>query len=299
MAAHARDKVNREAGTKRLLAHAMFTPGYPNWLENLDRALELKPDSMKGYTVGDNTHKETSRYPWRMDDEKLTYEAYEKFVKAGIKNVCVHKGLFSDATEKRFPHLRPYADVRDVGKAAKDWPQLNFIIYHGAYRHVGGDPAQAMAEFDTTGRSSWVSDMADIPAQYGVTNVYADLGQLFAHSTVSQPRLCAALMGIMIKGMGADHVIWGTDAVWTGSPQWQIEGLRRLEIPEDMQKKHGFAPLGAADGPIKTAIFGENVARLYGYRRTAGLDRFDRLKAEYDERGARPSNRRYGFVTAG
>ena len=299
MAAEARDKVNREAGTKRLLAHAMFTPGYPNWLENLDRALELKPDSMKGYTVGDNTHKETSRYPWRMDDEKLTYAAYEKFVKAGIKNVCVHKGLFSDATEKRFPHLRPYADVRDVGKAAKDWPQLNFIIYHGAYRHVGGDPAQAMAEFDTTGRSSWVSDMADIPAQYGVTNVYADLGQLFAHSTVSQPRLCAALMGIMIKGMGADHVIWGTDAVWTGSPQWQIEGLRRLEIPEDMQKKHGFAPLGAADGPVKTAIFGENVARLYGYQRTAGLDRFDRLKAEYDERGARPSNRRYGFVTAG
>ncbi len=299
MAAEAREKVNREAGTKRLLAHAMFTPGYPNWLENLDRALELKPDSMKGYTVGDNTHKETSRYPWRMDDEKLTYRAYEKFVKAGIKNVCVHKGLFSDATEKRFPHLRPYADVRDVGKAAKDWPQLNFIIYHGAYRHVGGDPAQAMAEFDTTGRSSWISDMADIPAQYGVTNVYADLGQLFAHSTVSQPRLCAALMGIMIKGMGADHVIWGTDAVWTGSPQWQIEGLRRLDIPEDMQKKHGFAPLGAADGPVKTAIFGENVARLYGYQRTAGLDRFDRLKAEYDERGARPSNRRYGFVTAG
>ena len=299
MAAEAREKVNREAGTRRMLAHAMFTPGYPNWLEKLDRALALKPDSMKGYTVGDNTHKESSRYPWRMDDEKLTYAAYEKFVKAGIKNVCVHKGLFSDATEKRFPNLRPYADVRDVGKAAKDWPQLNFIIYHGAYRHVGGDPAQAMAEFDTTGRSSWVSDMADIPAQFGVTNVYADLGQLFAHSTVSQPRLCAALMGIMVKGMGADHVIWGTDAVWTGSPQWQIEGLRRLEIPEDMQKKHGFQPLGAADGPVKTAIFGENVARLYGYRRTAGLDRFDRLKAEYNERGARPSNRRYGFVAAG
>ena len=32
---------------------------------------------------------------------------------------------------------------------------------------------------------------------------------------------------------------------------WQIEGLRRLEIPEAMQKKHGFAPLGPADGPVK------------------------------------------------
>ncbi len=60
----------------------------------------------------------------------------------------------------------------------------------------------------------------------------------------------------MIKGLGVDHVIWGTDAVWTGSPQWQIEGLRRLEIPEEMQKKHGFKPLGAADGPVKNAIFG-------------------------------------------
>jgi hypothetical protein len=45
----------------------------------------------------------------------------------------------------------------------------------------------------------------------------------------------------------------------------QIEGLRRLEIPKDMQRKHGFAPLGAADGPVKTAIVGENVARLYRY----------------------------------
>ena len=70
-------------------------------------------------------------------------------------------------------------------------------------------------------------------------------------------------MGTLIKGLGADHVCWGTDALWTGAPQWQIEGLRRLEIPEDMQKKYGFAPLGAADGPVKTAIFGGNNARLY------------------------------------
>ena len=48
--------------------------------------------------------------------------------------------------------------------------------------------------------------------------------------------------------MGADHVCWGTDAIWTGSPQWQIEALRRLEIPEDLQKKYGLAPLGPADG---------------------------------------------------
>jgi hypothetical protein len=92
--------------------------------------------------------------------------------------------------------------------------------------------------------------------------------------------------------MGADHVIWGTDAVWTGSPQWQIEGLRRLEIPEDMQRQHGFAPLGAADGAVKNAILGENVARLYRYNRhaeLAGPNRLAELKSEYERRGPRPS----------
>ena len=42
-----------------------------------------------------------------------------------------------------------------------------------------------------------------------------------------------------------------------------IEALRRLEIPEDMQKKHGFAPLGPADGVVKNKIFGLNTAKLY------------------------------------
>jgi hypothetical protein len=72
------------------------------------------------------------------------------------------------------------------------------------------------------------------------------------------------LLGTLIKGMGADHVLWGTDSVWYGSPQWQIEALRRIEIPEDLRSKHGFAALGAADGPIKNALLGYNAARLYG-----------------------------------
>lgn len=294
-----RDKVNKEAGTRRMLAHYTITPGWDRWLDGIDRAVaEFKPDSWKGYTIGDNTHKDLARHPWRLDDEKLVYPAYEKFVKSGIRNVCVHKGLFAPSVERQFPNLRPYVDASDVGQAAKDWPQLNFIIYHSAYRHVGGSPAEAMKEWDETGRISWVSDLADIPAKYGVSNVYGDLGQLFAFSTVVQPRLAAALMGTLVKGLGHDHVIWGTDAVWTGSPQWQIEGLRRLEIPDDMQKQHGFAPLGPADGPVKTAIFGGNVAKLYAYERRAELaqDRFAAAKLDYELSGEGRSNLRYGYV---
>ena len=302
MKAEARARVNRDAGSRRMLSHAIFTPGQPGWLESIDRVIaDLKPDSFKGYTIGDNTNKATGKYPWRMDDEKVAYKGYEKFQKAGLVNVCVHKGLFPPSVEQQFPHLLAYSDVRDVGKAAKDWPQLNFVIYHSAYRFAGGGRVEdAWDQFEKTGRIEWVTDFAEIPAKYGVTNVYADLGQIFAQSTVADPRVCAAMLGQLIRGLGADHVVWGTDAIWTGSPQWQIEAMRRLEIPEDMQKKYGFQPLGPADGRVKTAIFGENNARIYKYeqkpRAALATDRIARLREEYENGGGARSNLRYGYV---
>jgi predicted TIM-barrel fold metal-dependent hydrolase len=296
-----REMVNKESGSRRMMAHFTITPGQPGWLEKVDEAVErFKPDSWKGYTVGDNTHKELAAYPWHADDQKLMYPFYEKIAKTGIRNVCIHKGLFAPAVAEKFPRLLPYADVSDIGRAAKDWPQLNFLVYHSGYRWVGGNPADGMAEFDKTGRSSWVSDLAEIPEKYGVNNVYGDLGQLFAWTSVAEPRLSAALMGMLIKGLGVDRVVWGTDAVWTGAPQWQIEGLRRLEIPEDMQKKYGFQPLGPADGAVKTAVFSGNTARLYGLEKHAELlnqDRFAALKADYQANGPGRSNLRYGYVS--
>jgi uncharacterized protein len=303
MMAQTRAKVNGAAGSTRLMSHAIFTPGRPGWLDDLDRALALKPDSMKGYTVGDNTHKELAQYPWRMDDEKVTYLGYEKMQKAGIKNVCVHKGLFPPSLDSKFPRLRPYADVSDVGKAANDWPQLNFVIYHSGYRNIGGggdDAAEAWEHVQKTGRNDWVSDLAEIPSKYGVTNVYGDLGQVFASSTVAQPKLAAFIVGTLVKGLGVDRVVWGTDALWTGSPQWQIEGLRRLEIPKDMQEQFGLKPLGPADGPVKTAIFSGNSTRIYNYKAPAHwakMDRFAILRDEYLKAGPHRTNLRYGYVT--
>jgi predicted TIM-barrel fold metal-dependent hydrolase len=132
-----------------------------------------------------------------------------------------------------------------------------------------------------------------------VNNVYADLGQIFAQTTVADPRVCAAMLGQLIRGLGADHVVWGTDAIWTGSPQWQIEALRRLEIPEDMQKTYGFKPLGPADGAVKSAILGENNARLYKYDMRAALstDRVAAARAVYERSGPGRSNLRYGYVS--
>ena len=150
MKAEARAKVNREAGSRRMLSHAIFTPGQPGWLEAVDRAIaELKPDSFKGYTIGDNTNKADRQVPVAAGRREGRLPGYEKFAKAGLVNVCVHKGLFPPSVEKQFPHLLAYSDVRDVGQAAKDWPQLNFIIYHSAYRFAGRRHAGR-----TRGRSS-------------------------------------------------------------------------------------------------------------------------------------------------
>jgi predicted TIM-barrel fold metal-dependent hydrolase len=300
----ARAKVNDAAGSRRCLSHMIFAPGYDGWMDEVERCLEQdKPDSAKGYTVGDNTNKHLARRPWRMDDEKLVYPFYERLLKAGVDIVCVHKGLFPPATAAQFPNLLPFAGVDDLGRAARDWPQIRFVIYHSAYRWTGpGNATRGLEQFEATGRVEWTSDLAEIPAKFGVSNVYGDLGQIFAQTTVMEPRLCAALMGTLVKGLGADHVVWGTDAVWTGAPQWQIEAFRRLEIPEDMVKKHGFAPLGPGDGPLKTAILGGNSVKMYRYetkKAELGRDRFAAYKARYLEEGAEPSNLRYGYVMPG
>jgi uncharacterized protein len=299
-----RNAVNQFAGSKRLMSHFIITPGQPGWLDAIDRGIEeLRPDTFKGYTIGDNMNKGTSRYPWKLDDEKLVYPAYEKFVKAGIRNVAVHKGIFTLSDQKRFPGLIDYAKVDDVGKAAKDWPQLNFLIFHAGYRYVGQEEAGSLfAKFHDTGRMDWVNDLAEIPQKYGVDNVYGEIGATFAALCVTDPRAAAALMGILIKGLGADHVLWGTDSIWFGSPQWQIEAMRRLEIPEDLQRKHGFAPLGDARGKVKSQIFGHNTARLFnleGVYTSWSHDRMQQLKQSYLSSGGERSNRVYGYIRKG
>jgi uncharacterized protein len=65
--------------------------------------------------------------------------------------------------------------------------------------------------------------------------------------------------------------------------------------------KYGFAPLGPAEGAVKTAIFSGNNARLYGIdAKVAAMhasgDQFAAMKSEYEKNGAEPSNLRYVYV---
>ena len=295
--------VNKLAGTRRMLGHHVITPGQPGWMEEVDKAFEkgARMDGWKAYTIGDPLSPKTE-HPYRLDDEELMYPFFEKAVKHGKVNFACHKGLMPADYETSWADKWQYNTVWDVAKAAKDWPDINFIIYHSGMRPFLEDPSAVLDEFEATGELKWASDLARIPAEHGVTNVYGELGTTFANSCVTHPRLAAAVLGTLIKGLGVDKIVWGTDSVFYGSPQWQIEALRRLEIPEDMQEKHGFAPLGDADGFVKNTIFGLNSARLFKVNLRADLDAMEndgiqQLKTDFALLDGIRDNVRYGYVS--
>ena len=290
MKREAADAVNTLAGSTRLLPQAVFAPGMPGWLDDLDAAIGLGPASWKGYTVGDP--QAVSKYTYRLDDEKLVYPAYEKMLKAGITTVTIHKGLMPADYLESAPMWR-HATVDDLPKAAKDWPELTFVIYHAAIRPGIRVDAEHLAQVEASGYIPWVTDLARIPEEHGVANVAADLGTVFAASCVQHPRHAAMILGTLIQGLGADNVYWGTDSVWHGSPQWQLEAFRRLEIPEDLRERFGYAPLGGPRSVTRDKVLGLNAARLYGLdpkaaKVLAAADRMAAMRAEYVASGRRP-----------
>src|SRR5713101_7176506 len=191
--AMARASINKISGSRRLLGHSVFTPKRTGWMDEVDRCLTtIKPDSWKGYTIGDPLFPSKQQSYWRLDDDKLVYPFYEKISKSGINTVCIHKGLLPADYEKSWPGVWEYATVKDLGKAAKDWPQINFVIYHSALRAFLESPDAVVAEFEKTGHIKWATDLAEIPSKYGVTNVYGEIGTSFATCAVANPRFAAA-----------------------------------------------------------------------------------------------------------
>jgi predicted TIM-barrel fold metal-dependent hydrolase len=114
----------------------------------------------------------------------------------------------------------------------------------------------------------------------------------------TNPTACAHLLGQVVDAFGADHVLWGTDSIWYGTPQWQIDAFRRFEIPQALIDRHGYAPLTRA---VKEQIFGVNAARLFGVdvnakRNEIPTDYLTRVKMAYLDDGRHPSHRWYGWV---
>ena len=54
--------------------------------------------------------------------------------------------------------------------------------------------------------------------------------------------------------------MWGTDAIWYGSPQAQIMAMRAFQITPEYQDLYHY-PASTSD--VKAGIFGLNAARLF------------------------------------
>jgi predicted TIM-barrel fold metal-dependent hydrolase len=291
--ARTRNLVNELTHSQRMLCHGLFSPdlGTKN-LENMHRQAELlKIDAWKGYTgQGLGADKDG----WWMDDEKIAYPALEySRDKLKIRNICLHKGMAIGVFNE--PHCHP----RDMVKASKDFPELNFLLYHAGLKSVEDALPAAEDGFSRNPYVPWVSDLCEYRRKNPqMTNVHMELGTSFGAMVVSHPMLAAHVLGMMIQTFGDDHVLWGTDSIWWGSPQWQIESLRRLEMPELLMKRFGYAPLTTE---VKAKIFGLNAARLYGIdpgakRNPVPGDYVDRLRKQYAGSGPIPSNTQYGWV---
>jgi predicted TIM-barrel fold metal-dependent hydrolase len=289
-----RAEVNGLARSRRIISHGLFSPDLgQSDLEAMHKQFEtMKVEAWKGYPgqpLADGS------VGWWMDDEKVAYPSYEYSRKIGIKNICVHKGLPLPGWE--VDHSSP----KDVEKAAKDFPDLNFLIYHAGFKGVRDAMPAVQDDFKKITDVPWISDLCAMRKRnLKMKNVYMDLGTTFGMTAITQPKLCAYMLGLMIQAFGEDHVLWGTDSIWWGSPQWQIEAFKRLQMPEDLMKRFGFKPLTAK---VKDKIFGLNSARVYGIDVKAKMnaipsDYVSKLKAKYRAEGGGPSNTQYGWIRA-
>jgi predicted TIM-barrel fold metal-dependent hydrolase len=290
--------VNDLAGSRRVLSHGLLRPNLgKKELEEMERQVkDLKIDAWKMYTGA-----ELGEKAWFLDDEKVAYPFWEKTKKFGIQNLCVHKGLPLGAfNEKACTPL-------DVEKAAKDWPELNFIIYHSGFRGFGflgrgtGKKVKDPAKNDPQ-EIPWISDILRILKRNPkIKNVYFELGSTFNMlSGPRDPSLAMHMLGQMIQVAGPDHILWGTDSIWGGSPQHQIERFRRLKIKDELIERYKYPQLTKH---IKEQILGLNAAKLFGIdpkarRRAIKADKLTRLRDEYRQNPA-PSNTQYGWVWVG
>jgi len=269
-----RDFVNKISGSPRMLAHGQLYPGKRSLYFMEQQVAENRPDSWKGYTVATSAkvddNPDSLMRMWRLDDETIAYPTYDFIMRQrdqlrrhpGFRNICIHKG-FSPA-----PIDTPeFGKPTDIPKAARDWPDLNFIIYHACF---GGMtpflwPSPGLAnirnkvlrngEPDIT----WLTEFAQTCGK--IRNVYAEIGSTFGGIVITFPTVCAHLLGQLLKHFGEDRIVFGSDCTYYGSPQWQIEAMWRFEIPESIRRQYGYPALTER---AKRKILGLNSARLYG-----------------------------------
>ena len=274
--ADTRDLVNELAGSQRALAQAVCdprtAPGTSTAIDSLAHQVnDRHASALKVYTYSGN---------WRLDDEQVSYPMLEEMQRLGLRLLNVHKGLPANFA----PGSAEYVRATDFPKVVNDWPTLRFCAYHSGYFGAGDHPE------GKDGLTEFLEVIESIPKQQR-RRVYAEIGSTFAITFLQGPDQAAHLLGQLLKALGSRNILWGTDSVWWGSPQWLIDAFKTLQIPAAMQEQFGYPPLTEK---VRRRIFGLNAARLYGVKPKARRCTIppDRLtQAQMEQGGPRPNRR--------
>lgn len=238
--------VERMEGTHRLLIHGRVNPNQPGDLEGMDAlAQKWGVSAWKCYTQWGPDGR-----GFFLHDEDTGLRLIEKARALGVRNICVHKGL--PFGQRSYEH----SIASDIGIVARMFPDVNFLVYHAGF--IAG---QAEGPYNPA-RGEGVDALIRSLEENGVpknANVYAELGSTWRHA-MRDPDTAAHIVGKLLKHVGERNVLYGSDCIWYGSPQDQIQAFRTFQISAAFQAQYDYPKITDA---LRARIFGLNAARVY------------------------------------
>jgi uncharacterized protein len=246
-AAATREIVERMGRHHRLLIHGRVNPNQAGDLESMDELAERWGISAwKCYTQWGPEGR-----GFFLDDPIAGIPFIENAVRLGIRNICIHKGI--PFGKRSYEHSL----CTDIGRVAAQFPNVNFLVYHSGYI-----PGRAEGPYDPT-RGEGVDELIRSVLDAGLgrhSNVYAELGTTW-RLLMRDPVEAAHCLGKLVKYLGEDNVLYGSDSVWYGSPQDQIQAFRAFQISAEFQERFGYPAMTKL---LRAKIFGLNAAHVYG-----------------------------------
>lgn len=236
--------VERLSGSQRLLLHANVLPERKNQaFDAMQAAVERYGKRIAAWKAYPSTGK------WRFDDPAVGVPFIEKARALGVKIICAHRGIAGDDGS-----YGADSSPREMFKMAQAYPDIAFLAYHSGWESTVPEGPYDAA--NPRGIDRMVKAMEEFPA----TNVYAELGSTF-RGLMTKPIELAHALGKLLKALGEDRVLWGTDCIWYGSPAEQLAAFRAFEIPQALQEAHGYPALTKE---LKRKVLGLNGAKVYG-----------------------------------
>ncbi len=237
--------VEKLDGTHRLYIHGRVNPNSPGDLDAMDEmAARHKIAAWKTYTQWGPDGK-----GFFLDDE-IGLKFIDKAVKLGIRNIAIHKGLAFG--QRSYEH----STCVDVGRVAKRYPHVNFLIYHSGF--VADSVEGPYDEKRTDGIDALVTSLIKNGVAPG-SNVFAELGSTW-RLLMRNPDSAAHALGKLFKYCGEGNVLWGTDSIWYGSPQDQIQAFRTFQIAPTLRDKFNYPQITKE---LRAKVFGLNALKIY------------------------------------